>query len=313
MKVLVVDDDPVCQLGLEAMVRALGHECLVALDGRAAWNIMQAEQIDLLITDREMPHLDGVQLTKRVREELTSGHVYVILATAYGSLDQAREGMIAGADDYLVKPIQLDDLQLRLIAGERVNALHRTLETANQELRVVARRDGLTGLRNRRCLAEDLVVMADRMHRYGHRFSLALLDVDNFKGFNDLYGHQKGDEALKALAEVMQAMSRGGDTCYRYGGEEFLCIYPEQSIAGAEVAVERLRTHVAALAIPHEGGVADGALTLSAGISEMSEESGMDAKEAVRAADMAMYEAKKLGRNRVEVAIPSLSRLPRTG
>ncbi len=301
MKVLVVDDDTVCRVSLEAMVRTLGHDCATAVDGREAWELLQTQQTDVLITDRDMPYLDGVQLCELLRAELSTRHVYIIVATGFGSLTEAREGMLAGADDYLVKPIALDALRLRMIAAERVITLHRTLEHTNQELRVVARRDALTGLGNRRALTEELAVMANRMSRYQHRFTMALLDIDNFKAFNDRYGHQMGDEALTSVAKVLQSMLRAGDTCYRYGGEEFLCVYPEQSAASARIAVERLRGCVADLAIPHAGGVAGGVLTLSAGIAEMGP-NGPDAQQTVRAADTALYAAKRLGRNRVELA-----------
>ena len=304
MRVLVVDDDLVCRLTVEAMVNTLGHDCLTASDGRAAWDLMQAESIDVLVTDWEMPYLSGIELCHRVRSELTS-HVYVILATQFASLEQAREGMLAGADDYLIKPTRLDDLQLRLIAAERVNDLHRALEHTNQELRAVARRDPLTGLGNRRCLAEDLRVMGARAARYGQEFSIALLDIDYFKAFNDEYGHQQGDEALRAVADVMRSTVRSGDSCYRYGGEEFLCIFPEQDVHSASVVVERIRNGVAALQIPHSRGLPEHPVTLSAGIAQLSGPDP-DPQRVVRAADTALYESKRLGRNRVELQIPQL-------
>lgn len=305
MRVLVVDDDVVCRTAVKAMVQTLGFDCVTAADGRAAWHLMQREPIDVLVTDREMPYLDGVELCQLVRAELST-HVYVILATQFGSVDQAREGMLAGADDYLVKPTRLDDLRLRLIAAERVNVLHRALEHTNQELRTVARRDALTGLGNRRCLAEDLLGMGARAKRYGRGFSIALLDIDYFKAFNDEYGHQQGDEALKSVAQVIRDTIRTGDSCYRYGGEEFLCIYPEQSVQGAAIVVERIRVNVAALGIAHVGGVAGCSVTLSAGIAELSP-ANPDAQGVVRAADTALYAAKHLGRNRVEFEAPVVS------
>ncbi len=299
MKVLVVDDDVVCRLAVQAMVRTLGYECVTANDGRAAWDLLNREPIDILVTDWEMPYLSGVELCQKVRAELTR-HVYVIVATQFGSLDRARVGMLAGADDYLTKPTGMDEMQLRLIAAERVIRLHRTLEQATQDLRSVARRDPLTGLGNRRCLAEDLLVMGSRAQRYGQAFSIALFDIDYFKAFNDRYGHQQGDEALAAVADVITRTNRVSDTSYRYGGEEFLCLYPEQSAEAASRVVERIRANVAALNIPHEGGLPGYPLTLSAGIADLSLASP-DAQFVVRMADTALYEAKRLGRNRVEV------------
>jgi diguanylate cyclase (GGDEF)-like protein len=308
MKVLVVDGDAAYRTALETTILGLGHECLTASEGRAGWELLKHFRFDVLIADCELPLLDGVHLCQRVRTELESGHLYVILATAPGSWEQARESMLAGADDYLVKPIQEDSLALRLIGAERLIGLHRSIEGANQELRTLARRDALTGLGNRRCLTEDLTVMSDRMRRYGHRFSVALFDIDNFRAFNEMYGHEQGDAALKAISIVLDATSRAGDTCYRYGGEEFLCVYPEQSPERAHIVVQRLRARVALLGIPHRRGAAGGVITVSAGIAEMSAET-MTAQHAIQAADMALYQAKKLGRDRTELAVPS-PRLP---
>jgi diguanylate cyclase (GGDEF)-like protein len=299
MRVLAVDDDPVCRLTLDAMLRSLGHECLTAPDGEQGWELLQTEDIDVLVADRDMPFMDGVRLCELVRSDLAGHHVYVILATGFGSADEAREGMRAGADDYLVKPTRREDLELRLIAAERVTHLHRESRRTHDELRTLTRRDPLTGLGNRRSLEEDLVAVADRMRRYGHRCSVAMLDIDHFKAYNDEYGHQRGDEVLQSVARALLALSRVGDMYYRYGGEEFLCLYPEQTAAGALVAVERLRVSIGELAFPH-GAALDGRfLTLSAGIAEVDADFP-DPHAAVGAADRAMYEAKRLGRNRVE-------------
>jgi two-component system chemotaxis response regulator CheY len=303
----VVDDDAVSRLSVEAMVRTLGHDCRSAPDGRAAWDALQAEPFDVLITDRQMPYLDGLELCRLVRGQLATRHLYVVVVTGLGSTDQAREGMVAGADDYLTKPTQLIDVELRLIAAERVNRLHRELERASRELRAVARRDALTGLGNRRSLSDDLAVLVDRQRRYGREFSVALLDVDHFKSYNDRYGQQVGDEVLQSVAKVLIQSSRLGDTWYRYGGEQFLGIYPEQNVAGVLAGIERVREGVAALAVPHVESPS-GLLTVSVGIADMNGDR-VDEHGLVRAADEAMYSAKRRGRDRVEVAPPAPVRM----
>jgi diguanylate cyclase (GGDEF)-like protein len=166
-------------------------------------------------------------------------------------LDEILEGMTAGADDYLVKPLDPDDLQARLIAAARVTCLHRQLaqqrtelQSLNQELTAIARRDPLTGLGNRRALQEDLELLEARVTRYGHRYCMALFDVDHFKAYNDAYGHQAGDEVLHAVAAQLKDKARSGDAIYRYGGEEYLCIFPEQSLATGIHAVQRMRIGV---------------------------------------------------------------------
>lgn len=301
MRVLVADDDPVCRLAQAALVRSFGHECLTASDGAQAWQLLRNEAVDALVADRDMPGIDGLRLCRLVRTELGDRHVYVILATSFGSVQHAREGMRSGADDYLVKPTLPADLELRLIAADRVTAQQREAQQARAELQLLARRDPLTGLGNRRLLDEDLDVVGDRMRRYGHRYAVAMLDIDHFKAYNDEFGHQRGDQVLQSVARALHATSRVGDSYYRYGGEEFLCLYPEQTASGASAAVERMRAIVAELALPRRTTGGPDVVTVSAGIAEIDTER-CDPHEAIAAADRALYEAKRLGRNRVEVA-----------
>jgi two-component system chemotaxis response regulator CheY len=298
VKILAVDDDAVSRVVVHAMVTSLGHDCILAASGREAWDVLTETPVDVVISDRVMPDLDGLELCRRIREELTDGYTYVVLASGLKEPAQAREGMLAGADDYLSKPLNRDELQLRLIAAERVSALHRRLEAAGAELRAAARRDPLTGLANRLQLQEDIATLADRVARYGHRYSVALLDVDHFKAYNDLYGHPAGDAALRAVADVLACTSRIGDTCYRYGGEEFLCVFPEQSMTSALAAVHRARAAVEALAVPHRGNPAHAILTISGGVAELSAGS-TDASTVLQRADEALYRAKAAGRNTV--------------
>jgi len=216
--------------------------------------------------------------------------------------------MTAGADDYLVKPLDPDDLQARLVAATRVTSLHQQLvehrselEGLNRELTAIARRDPLTQLGNRRALDEDLQLLEARVARYGHRYCMALLDVDQFKSFNDTYGHQAGDEILQTVAAQFKAQARGGDAVYRYGGEEFLCIFPEQTLTTGTLAVQRMRLGVEGLAIPHRGDP-HGVLTVSAGMAVLDPLNPRSVRQVLEDADQALYRAKQLGRNRIESA-----------
>jgi two-component system cell cycle response regulator len=231
---------------------------------------------------------------------------YFILVTGQWAHDQILEGMAAGADDYLIKPLDPEDLEGRLIAAARVTALHHQLasqrgelEAFNANLSEIAHRDALSGLRNRRALQEDLDLLEARVVRYGHRYCMALLDVDHFKSYNDTYGHPAGDRCLQAVANELISQARAGDTIYRYGGEEFLCIFPEQSLATGMVAVERMPAGVEALAIPH-AATPPGVITISAGMAVLDPTHTRIAGEVLEEADQALYRAKKLGRNRVE-------------
>jgi len=258
------------------------------------------------MSDWMMPGLTGLELCRNIRADTAGGYTYIIMITSQGGHDEILEGMSAGADDYLIKPLDSDDLEARLIPAARVTSLHLQLSNQrveldglNEELMAIARRDPLTGLRNRRALEEDLELLEARVTRYGHRYCMGLLDVDHFKSYNDTYGHPAGDVILQAVAVQLEDHARGGDALYRYGGEEFLCIFPEQSLATGTLAIQRMRIGVERLSIPHADNSL-GVLTISAGMAMLDPGHTRSASEVLKEADEALYRAKQLGRNRVE-------------
>jgi len=306
MRILVADDDPTSRLIAQMALRNLGHECDAVSDGAQAWDAYRSHRPDVIISDWSMPGLTGLELCRTIRAQVADGYTYFIMVTSHGNLDEILEGMSAGADDYLVKPLDSEDLQARLVGAARVTSLHRKLaeqqtelERLNDELTAMARRDPLTGLGNRRALDEDLELLEARVTRYGHRYCMALLDVDHFKSYNDTYGHQAGDQILQTVAAQLEAQARGGDALYRYGGEEFLCIFPEQSLSNGFMAVERMRIGLQRLAIPHTDNPL-GVLTISAGLAMLDPGHARAASEVLKEADEVLYRAKQLGRNRVE-------------
>ena len=290
MDVLIADDDPGTRLVVRAAVERLGHRCVVAEDGAEAWRAYQGGIPDVVITDWQMPGMDGTALIEAIRGHPAGAYAYVIVLTGAADEDAARATMEAGADDLLLKPLEPAQLERKMIAAGRVTALHRRLHDD-------ARQDTLTGLGNRLRLAEDLDVLCGRVERYGHAYSAALFDIDNFKGVNDAFGHAAGDDVLRAVAGSLQEQGRTGDQLYRYGGEEFLTLLPEQSIESARHAAERLRTAVEGLALPHPAG---GVITVSAGVAGL-DESCRTPDQLFELADQALYRAKAGGRNRVEV------------
>ena len=204
MRILLAEDEPASQLVTQIALRDLGHECQTVTNGAAAWDAFRSNHPEVVISDSMMPGLNGLELCRNIRAHTPGGYTYFIMVTRHGALDEIIEGMSAGADDYLVKPLDPDKLEARLIAASRVTSLHgqldqqRTeLERLNQELTAISRRDPLTGLGNRMALDEDLDQLQARVTRYGHRYCIALLDVDHFKSYNDTYGHQSGDEACR--------------------------------------------------------------------------------------------------------------------
>jgi diguanylate cyclase (GGDEF)-like protein len=219
-----------------------------------------------------------------------AAYTYVLVLSGAAGEEAAREAMEAGADDVLHKPLDPADLERKLIAAERVTTLHRRLHAD-------ARHDPLTGVGNRLRLAEDLEVVCGRVERYGHAYCVAMVDVDRFKAYNDASGHRSGDDVLRAVASALRDTVRTGDTIYRYGGEEFVVLLPEQTLDGAARAGERLRAAVEGLALPHPEGRS---VTVSVGVAGLGDGS-CSPDELFELADQALYEAKAAGRNQVQV------------
>lgn len=307
MKILIAEDDAVSRMILRRAVEKIGHECLAAAEGEEAWGLYKkTPDIDVIISDWMMPGLDGLELCRRVRDDEREGYTYFILLTALGDREHLLRGLEAGADDYLSKPLDRDELGMRLTSALRVTELHRRLAFQNGELEKLnrmlfeqSRQDPLTSLGNRLRLREDLQVLQNRTERYGHNYAVVLCDVDFFKAYNDRYGHLAGDDVLRRVAATIAAGLRAGDTAYRYGGEEFLMVLPEQD-AEAAAAADRLRRAVEDLAIPHADGTRRGVVTISAGVAISARDADTDAL--LKAADTALYAAKRAGRNRVSRA-----------
>jgi diguanylate cyclase (GGDEF)-like protein len=310
MRVLIAEDDAASRMILRRAVQRFGHEVLVAEDGRKAWKLYrETPGVDVVISDWMMPDMDGLELCHRLREEKRDEYTYFIFLTTLNGKEHLLEGMQAGADDYLSKPLDRDQLEVRLIAAARITALHRQLtkqkeelEKLNSELFKQARRDPLTRLGNRLRLREDLDALRDRVERCGHSYCAILCDVDSFKLYNDHYGHLKGDEVLQKVAKAILQSFRSRDACYRYGGEEFLIILPEQTLESTALAAERLRRAVEELAIPHEASEPGGIVTVSCGLAELSPGEKKTVEEFLKEADEALYQAKESGKNKVAVS-----------
>ena len=233
---------------------------LVATDGTDAWELYRQHDVDVIVSDWLMPGMDGLDLCRRVRASQRETYTYFMLLTSLEGKQHFMQGMQAGADDYLTKPLDREELQVRLQVASRVTSLHhqlaektRELETANHALAESARRDPLTGLGNRLQLREDLYRLQRWLDRYGRGFGVALCDVDHFKLYNDHYGHVAGDEVLQAISKTVAETIRSGDMAYRYGGEEILVIMPEQSAETSVIAMERVREAVEQLDDPARG------------------------------------------------------------
>jgi diguanylate cyclase (GGDEF)-like protein len=308
LKILIAEDDGVSRRILQKAIDKFGHECLEVADGEQAWEIYaETPDLDVIVSDWMMPGMDGVELCRRVRQEPhPGGYTFFIFLTALSNKEHLMEGMEVGADDYLTKPLDREELEVRLISAQRVTSLQRRivcqkeeLEDLNAKLARQSREDPLTGLGNRLRMNEDLANLHARFERYGHHYCVILCDIDYFKGYNDRYGHLAGDEALKKVAEDLRHSFRMSDTFYRYGGEEFLVVLPDQDPQNALTAADRLLQRVRDLGIEYEGSPT-GVLTLSAGVASVSPVDSSASFDGLLArADYALYRAKEEGRDRV--------------
>ena len=306
MKVLVAEDERVARSLLTATVGGLGHQCLTADDGQQAWELYAHHSPDVLITDWMMPRLDGPELCRRVRSDQDARYTYIVLLTTLSAGDDLLVGIEAGADDYLIKPLDPLQLKARLTAAERVTKVHAQLaassselERINAELAHTARTDALTGVGNRRRFDEDIARLDARARRQGQPYGLALYDIDYFKGYNDWYGHPAGHQFLRAVAGAIIDTSRDGDEVYRYGGEEFVVVFPDEDLAASALAANRVRQAIEGLGIAHQASPIPGVLTASVGVSAFDPQRHGSHQDVVMEADRALYCAKDAGRNRI--------------
>jgi two-component system cell cycle response regulator len=304
VRILIAEDDTASRLILEAALAGLGHEVIAATDGEQAWQLFQSEKVEAIISDREMPRLNGLDLCRRIRGSDGGKYIYFIFLTSVHDKDGAAEAIRAGADDYLMKPLNRHELEARLLVASRITKLYRELanqqvelERLNSQLFLQARTDGLTQVGNRLKMREDLNVLFARVAEQGDSFCALMCDVDHFKLYNDEYGHLQGDEVLKKVARTLVQGCRPNDEIYRYGGEEFLLVMPEQSVEAACAVAERHRARIEQLAIPNIASPGS-IVTISVGVAAMTT-TQPSIKEWLEDADGALYRAKQLGRNRV--------------
>jgi diguanylate cyclase (GGDEF)-like protein len=297
MKILAAEDNPVFQTTLRSILTKWGYEVILVGDGNQAWSVLQADGGPrLAILDWMMPGLDGPEVCRRLRAANREPYVYVLLLTARAESQDLVEGMEAGADDYLTKPLRVPELRARLRAGRRIVELQEELMLAREALRQQATHDGLTGLLNRSAILEVLHNELARAQRESQPLSLLMVDLDHFKQVNDEFGHLAGDAVLREASSRMRAVVRRYDSVGRYGGEEFLVVLPGCDSAAAAAQAERLRLSLSAAPFVFGSGTCP--LTGSVGYVCSTDVPDGDAESLIRLADDALYAAKNLGRNR---------------
>ena len=298
VRVLIADDSSLVRRMLERLVSSWGYEPVACADGDEAWRALQEKDAPVLaILDWEMPGLSGVEVCRMLRQAAAEPYVYVILLTANDQEKAVIEGLTAGADDYLRKPFNQQELEARLRAGRRITDLQAELVAAREAQRTLAAHDALTGLWNRGAIFDLCAREHARARREERPLSVVMVDLDHFKKVNDTWGHPVGDRVLIETAHRLGSGIRSYDAVGRYGGEEFLVILPGSGRDAAMARADQLRLSVGSR--PVTVGGHDLTVTASMGVAASLPAGTLDLEGLLRAADEALYRAKNEGRNRV--------------
>jgi two-component system, cell cycle response regulator len=303
VKVLVAEDDVVFRRILESMLKKWDFQVVTASDGNQAWDILQGDNApNLVILDWMMPGLDGLEICRRVRKRVMETYIYVILLTSRDQQGDLVAGLDAGADDFIKKPFDPLELRGRLRAGKRILDLQMDLVSAREELRYQATHDPLTRLMNRAAILSALQIELKRSLRQASPLAVAIVDIDKFKSVNDTFGHASGDAVLCEIAERMSNSIRPYDYIGRYGGEEFLVVFPGCDESNIRQMADRLLRVIREEPIPLRD--TEITVTISLGVANYRFAEGEDMESMIRRADVALYRAKAEGRNRAILAGP---------
>lgn len=306
MKVLLVDDSPVDRVISEAFLLELGHEVILGENGQQAIDLYREHDPDIILMDEVMPVMRGHEAARTIRE-YEDNWVPIIFLSARFTADDITAGIDAGGDDYLSKPLDQKILAAKMKAMERISnmrkrllAVSEELESANVELKRLADVDGLTGLANRRYMDRFLRHEMARCARNSEPLSVIMCDIDEFKLYNDFYGHLKGDDCIKMIASTLvEASKRATDLVARFGGEEFALILPNTTETDAISLAEVIREKVQAKNFLHEKSSVADHVTLSIGIYNQVPTIMLESDAYLNLADKALYHAKQTGRNKV--------------
>ncbi len=297
MKLLIADDSKLSRTMLQSITKPWGYDVIIAEDGQQAWDIMQQENPpELLLLDWEMPNLNGVEVCERAIAQNPQSPPYVLLLTSRTSSNDIVEGLSRGANDYVAKPFDSDELKVRLQVGKRMIEIQNKLNDTLAEVTLLASHDALTGIFNRRAIMEAIPREMKRVERLKQVLCIGMCDIDHFKKINDTYGHLVGDKVIIEVTKRMQHALRDYDLIGRYGGEEFVVITPIDQV-DATVVYQRVCDNISRTPFIIDEHVID--VTISCGVSVYHDDDKDDESLVLARADKALYQAKEAGRNRV--------------
>jgi len=302
--ILIVDDHEDNVELLKARLEAWGYHTDTASNGNDALAKVEASPPELILLDVMMPGIDGIEVARRIKNNDALPFIPIIMQTALDTTENKVEGLEAGADDYITKPIDFAELKARMTSMLRIKRLQEELKDrekdlleANERLRYMSQTDALTGIDNRRHLEERLAEMFEHSKRLSEPFSCVMCDLDRFKSVNDTYGHAAGDAILKQFSQILMDAAREIDRVGRYGGEEFMLLLPGTVLDAGVTFAERVRKQVESNTFTFDGTSIR--RTASFGVSAWPHPRITDCDALMRAADDALYVAKETGRNRV--------------
>lgn len=306
MKILIADDELMSRKLLQKTLERAGYEVTAVENGRlAAEQLCPANGPRLALLDWVMPELDGPGVCREVRKRKEQSYVYMVLLTSKESKEDVVAGLESGADDYLTKPFDPEELKARLRTGLRILNLEDRLVEAREKMRFQATHDGLTALWNRGVIVDLLGRELARSRREHVSTAILMCDLDHFKSVNDTYGHLAGDDVLKETSKRLLASVRSYDFVGRYGGEEFLVVLNNCNPAYAFARAEEIRKAIAQKPVSSSSGPVP--ITMSLGLLVSQEWGCLPVEELLHEADTALYAAKAAGRNCVRVASPKIS------
>jgi len=291
-RLLVVDDQPT---NIQVLYRVFADDCQVfmATSGEQALHTAREEAPDVILLDVMMPDMDGYEVCRQLKQDSATRDIPILFVTAHHEAQEEARGLACGAVDFITKPIH------PAVVRARVHT-HLTLQRQTEVLKRLVFIDALTHAFNRRYFDERLAEEWGRAQRTGRPLGLILIDVDYFKQFNDVNGHQRGDDALRQVAQALKGtILRPGDVVCRYGGEEFACLLPDTDLDGALQVAQRMKLAVRDLAIGHPASAVAEVLTISAGVAVRTPTSRGDTAALLALADAQLYRAKAEGRARV--------------
>ncbi len=293
--ILIVDDSPT---NIHVLAQTLGddYELRAARDGTSALELLRNSDLpDLILLDVMMPGMDGYAVCREIKEDPLLKDIPIIFISTMDEVESEAKGLELGAVDYISKPFNAGIVRLRV-------KNHLELKQQKDFLARLSLTDGLTGIPNRRSFDETLEKEWKRARRLQTSITLLMIDIDDFKRYNDHYGHLAGDECLKKIASIFpETLTRPGDFCARYGGEEMACVLPDTDTAGGVFIAEQIQKRLKEIALEHIASSVADTVTISIGVASTRPQIAADCSSLIDKADKALYLAKSSGKNAIEV------------